>query len=314
MFDTLQLKGEAGESEFFDLSALSSRLSLVTSEGRYNHSGERFVNGHLGNLRVSATQRAYKVEGSLPRYFLGDNLQTLNRRGTAEAIEQLSDTLSLRVSGANVHKIDVAGCLLMDFQPERYLPYLGAAQHYTRLENLRSVYYRTRRKQLAFYNKIAEAKAKRLSVPQVYQGMNLLRYEMRLQRDLLKQLNLPTLTASQLFEERLYMKLLKMWESEFEGIEKRSCLKPTQQAREQMKKPKDFFDFLLATKVQEMGQEQALQMIEEMRQQEVFPNPNYYSRCKARVRELASLPAFTEEAPDVEELKRKVKQATRYYR
>ncbi|MDZ7936354.1 MAG: phage/plasmid replication protein [Emticicia sp.] len=57
------------------------------------------------------------MKGSLSKWFLGDNIQTLTRGDMKRATEKLSDTLHLPMSKAKVGRIDLAKNLLMKFKP-----------------------------------------------------------------------------------------------------------------------------------------------------------------------------------------------------
>jgi hypothetical protein len=82
------------------------------------------------------------------------------------------------------------------------------------------LYYNGNGRLLVFYDKIADYKHKHLPVPQMYQNRNVLRYEMRFTKRLLKQFNLPQFSAEKLFEEQFYMDIVSRWHKAYQDIDK----------------------------------------------------------------------------------------------
>ena len=59
------------------------------------------ITGKAGGLKISLNRYQVKVcDGSLCKWYLGNNYQTMGRRDTERAIERLSDTLHLPMSKA----------------------------------------------------------------------------------------------------------------------------------------------------------------------------------------------------------------------
>ena len=121
--------------------------------------------GYMDNYQVSIFNHGISLKGSLAKYHLHDNFQTLSRKASQEAIENLSDKLSLNVSEAEVKRVDIAQNFIMQHEHKAYYDLLGTCQHFKRLEQPKSVYYNTSNKQLIFYNKIAEGRHKGLTPP-----------------------------------------------------------------------------------------------------------------------------------------------------
>ena len=108
----------------------------------------------------------------------------------------------------------------MDFETEAYYGFLGECQYYNRLPQSKSLYYSNGLRQKVFYNKIAEGKAKGIILPDVWDGQNVLRYEMRFTSRLSKQFNQAEITASSLSDEKFYMAVFDKWLTEYEAINK----------------------------------------------------------------------------------------------
>ena len=99
MYDTLKFRLNCLESEKRDL---LSKFDF--QEGRYP--------GHwscqLDNLIIKVHGSIITVEGSLVKFHEGNNLCSLNRETTKQAIDLLGDRLHLDVKSAHVTRIDIA--------------------------------------------------------------------------------------------------------------------------------------------------------------------------------------------------------------
>ena len=179
------------------------------------------VTGKAGDYSVLLTDAGISLKGSLPKFLLPTNIHTLSRAGACQAVEKLSDTLHLPIKYAKVTRIDVSTVLLVDRPPSDYYPFLGNKPRYERLQATSdTLYYNTNKRQLIFYNKLAEAKAKGVNIPAAFLGENLLRLEARFTKRLPKQFYLPTVTGTTLTDERFYTGMVKRWGDEYFSINK----------------------------------------------------------------------------------------------
>lgn len=210
-------------------------LTNVSNHG-VSQFGE-YVTGYLDNLKVSISENRVKVyDSSLCKYFLGDNFKTLTKGDTKRAIEKISDCLNLPFHLANVTRIDFAQNLIMQFDEKIYYPYLGEAQYYNRLEQNNGLYYNNQLRQMVFYGKEYEQRAKRQPVPELYKNRNVLRYEIRFKKQLRQQFKQPEITAGLLSDEAFYSNLVKRWKNEYLAIQKINSklinMKPTGSTKE----------------------------------------------------------------------------------
>lgn len=310
MYDTIHLWLPTEKAGTMNLEGITAALSDATEHSRAN--GAYYVSGSLKNgSKVSISESGVSFKGSLAKYFLQDNFQTLTRSDSQRAIEMLSDELHLPMSDANVNRIDFADSILMQFTPETYYPYLGESKHFKKLMQPNSVYWQNGNRTKLFYNKIAEAKAKRLEVPKLWQGQNVLRFEARWQKRLTNQFNVPEIKAETLHEEKFYMMVFDKWRTEYESIRKRhnANFNP-----EKMNSPKDFWKQLQLIAIDAIGHDEVINRIEQMRQMKAFDKPEYYSRLKKEVRELCTQPKHHDKSELVDELDKKMKNAMRFYR
>lgn len=273
--------------------------------------GQPYFNGYLGNYKVSVSGKGISLKGSLAKYFLPDNFHTLTRSDSAWAIEKLADELHLPMKQAKISRVDFGQNILMDYKPEAYYSYLGECLHYKRHPLDKSLYYRNALRQLYFYDKIAEGKKKKMSLPDVWHGQNVLRYELRFMSRLHAQFNMPEVKASTLSNEKFYMALVDRWEAEYEQVNKLNLINFNLL---DMKSGKDFFKQLALSKINDIGQDRIMQAVDDLKVKKAFKNPEEYSRLKRKIRELTKTPDLTKSSELVAELDKKISAAKRYYR
>jgi len=309
MYDTINLWLPTDKVGSFNPSKTIQQLSNITEHIRDD--GQVYASGYLKNYKVNISERGISLKGSLAKYFLPDNFHTLTRSDSTRAFEQMADELYLPIEKAKVNRIDFAQNFLMDFEPQAYFNYLGECQYYKRLTQPKSLYYSNGLRQKLFYNKIAEGKARGLPLPDVWNGKNVLRYEMRFTSRLPKQFKLAEVTVSNLSEEGFYMSVYDKWFAEYEAIDKLHSINLN---LSDMQSPKDFWKQINLMAVNMIGQDKIMQEIECLRSKKAFDKPEYYSRLKKDVRELCKTPEMTSSSDLVAELDKKIKASKRCYR
>ena len=309
MYDTVNLWLPIDKTGSFDVSKILQRLTRITEHTKDD--GQVYVSGFLNNYKVNISGQGVSLKGSLAKYFLSNNFQTLTRSDSARAFDMMTDELCLPIQKANVSRIDFAQNFLMDYEPQAYYNYLGECQYYNRQPQSKSLYYSNGLRQKVFYNKIAEGKAKGLSLPDVWNGQNVLRYEMRIKSRLPKQFNQTEITASSLSDEKFYMAIFDKWLAEYEAINKLHSINFN---LSDMNSPKDFWKQINLMAVNMIGQDKIMQEIENLRHQKAFDKPEYYSRLKKEIKELCKTPEMTVSSDLVAELDKKIKAAKRHYR
>lgn len=219
MYDTIYFRLTQGEVQGFDF--LAETPCYLEDVAEHTFSDGVVISGNVGNLKVSLNRFQVKVkDGSLCKWYLGSNFQTMGRQDTERAIEQLSDTLHLPMSKAVVTRIDVAQNFCTKHPPEVYFNHLGLLKYATRLQEPNGVYYSQTGGRLAFYDKNREQKTKREPIPELYEGRNVLRYEQRYTKRIARQLNVSEVTGALLYDEAFYIDLLNRWRQNYKNIEK----------------------------------------------------------------------------------------------
>lgn len=309
MYDSVSLWLDEGSARSVDLLAeVSSNLKKVQEVQR---DGVLSCHGYLDNLKIKVFKTGISVKGSPAKYYLGDNFQTMTRKDTEFFIEKLSDELNVNMSISRVRRVDIAQTHITDYPPETYFPYLGESQYFNRLLQPHSLYYQNGHRTKLFYNKIIEGKKKGLEIPEVWEGCNALRYEYRLTSRAPKYLGKADLCLCDLAQEELYINFIDQYVEEFENISK---VNKVRFDMTQISSPKDFKNLLYVQKLQEIGMEETMEIIEEMRANNVFDKPEYYSRLKAEIKGMCKESKFVESNSLLEELTKKVKSVKESYR
>ena len=190
------------------------------SEHLCSETGQHSITGHAENLRVKVTDRSCSVQGSLSKYLLNDNVQTLTRKGVQLATEKLEDILNLPMRQATVTRLDIGDNLRVKHPPAAYLPSLLATPYFDRIERQNSLTFSNKQRAMTFYDKLREAKASREELPFLGSTHHLLRYELRLLKNPASRLGLQELTLKELQTELVYMLLVDTWLSHFQSIPK----------------------------------------------------------------------------------------------
>ncbi|WP_162051496.1 phage/plasmid replication domain-containing protein [Pontibacter pamirensis] len=258
------------------------------------------------------SEHGISIIGSLAKFYLGSNLHTLNRSDSRRAFEQLADTMHLPIQRAVVSRVDIGMNLITQHTPELYFPYLGQSSYYKRLTQPQSISYQNNLRSKKFYNKIAESKSKSVLIPNVYQGKNLLRYEVCYMQRLPKQFNTAAITPNTLTEECFYMGLIDRVVKEYQAIQKNSLVKMD---TTKIKSPKDYLKQVLALAIQEKGLDAFLHHVDLLKEQNTFDKPEYYSRLRSEIKKLSGSNNTTTDTPEmIQELNRKIARVSENYR
>ena len=309
MFDSLKLYLKQERASCSDM--LAQTPVFLDNLTEHKKAGRIHYSGNLKNLNIYVSERGVSIKGSLAKYYLDDNLQTLTRKDTEHAIDKLSDDLHIPVKKADVSRIDFAHNFIMKYKPIHYYSYLGDSQYFSRYLQPKSLYYKNGNRTKLFYDKRSEAKNKTISIPDVLRDKNVLRYEIRYRRRLGNQLNEPELKASTLYKEPFYIKLIDRYVSDYNSIHKIPEIKLN---TDKMDSPKDFWRQIALLKIDEIGVNRMMEIIEEWRAKDVFDNPAYYSRLKKEIRDYSNKYKADDSAQLIEELDNKVSALQRYYR
>ena len=181
--------------------------------------------GKIGSMRVRIFSSGFSFLGSLPKFYLGDNMHGLSLQDTARAFEKLSDELHIKMDDARVTLIEFGCNFIMDNSVSDYLYRLGTIPRMSRhtYEDESLCYMqKSKNKEIAFYDKIKEAESKHTRIPEEFAGKNLLRYEIRNKGRLSHVFNVPEVTVSTLKQEGFYREVWQRYKDTYKSIQKKS--------------------------------------------------------------------------------------------
>lgn len=306
MYDTVTLWKQSSSSQLKELQELSDSI-----EKKSSRTGEVYHKGRFRNFDCMINQSGLLLRGSLPRYYFGDNIHLLSRKETGQAIEKLSDELGLNFEQAKVFRLDIGLNMVMNYPCSSYYGFIGDSRYYKKaIYGNESIVFTSKIRSKLLYDKIKEYNYKSLPVPSIFEGKNILRYELRFTKRLKNQFHLKeSLRAGQLSDESFYMAAIDRLKEEYHNIEKIQRLSPMQ--AELPKKPKDFDEYFAALGIQFLGLSGALELLNQSRP---YLDKQQYYRARNRIKRLASNRKFTDEPEQIRELTSKINQGLKFYR
>lgn len=273
-----------------------------TFDGR---TGQYSFRGKYGKFDVGVYPNGISLKGSICKHYLGSNLYTLTREQTKLAIEQMCRDLQLPIQNAKVTRIDIAENFIMQYDEKLYFKYLSKLNYYKRLEQDNGLYFRQNNKLLVFYGKVHEQKKQGETIPELFKGKHVLRYEMRYLKNIPKQLNKTIVVASDLYEPSFYETLVTNWKNEYFNIQKTKeiAINP-----ESMKDIKSFQQqMMLEGLVSKFGTESiALDFVETQFKMGVFQNRMQPQRLKQEIKKAFALTKATFKSLIIKELDEKI--------
>jgi len=292
MYDKLHLHYNYDDNGYPDTDKIIYKISDVNHSEYAN--GSTCTSGSLDNLRVNINEMSVTIKGSLAKYYLGNNFQTLSQKITSEAIEKLFDDLNLDINLCKVSRIDLSTNFTTDFKPTLYYDYLDSLMRFQRLVQPDSLYYQQGSKRLLFYDKTEWAKQMRIEIPKQFEDQNILRYEMVLNKGITKYFNTDEILVKDLHGDSMYSRLVEEWYNFYNRIEKKSS-KEIVLNTHNIKSPKDFDKELLVYLARTKGFDYIDNMIKDLKARNAFTSDEYYSRLKAKYRDYAKVEIDSED-------------------
>lgn len=311
MYDTVNLLLPIAEAG--DVSLIEKIPCYLTDVGEHTYSQDTIITGNLNGLKVIVSQTQVKVkDGSLCKYYLGDNFQIMGRADAQQAIEKMSDQLHLPMARARVTRLDVAVNLMMQHPIAVYTKHLGMMRYKTRYDEPNGLSYIAKSERLLFYDKVKEQRAKGEFVPEMYRGRNLLRYEQRVLQRVPKVLRQQAVTGASLYNEQFYTFLLKRLLTNYQGIMK---VNDIQLNTKTMKTVSELKRMAVVELIERFGGEVAfLNQITEAQQRGEITAKQAHDLRKEVKKACTAGGEIVVKSDAIAELDKKVSEAVRYYR
>ncbi len=314
MYDTVFFRLTKADANGVDF--LEDLPRFLDDVGVHDYRGFTFVSGSLNGLKVKANSCHMDVRGgSLCKFLLGDNYSTMGRRDTQQAIEKLSDSLHLPMDKASVTRMDVAQNFIMRHPVPVYLNRLGALRYADRLEEPNGLYYTLGGGRLCFYDKNREQKSKNGTIPDLYTGRSVLRYEWRVFQRLAAKFGMNEVTGAMLYNEAFYIQILNGWKDGYQAIQKINDIDTTLNLQ-MMKTVRQFHRAGVLSLIEKAGgQIQMLNQIKEAQQRGDLTKKQALDLRKV-VNEACQVKedGLTAQNEAIKELDKKVADAVKFYR
>lgn len=279
--------------------------------------GEVRTFGSLESLKVSIYPNGLSIIGSMPKYLYGNNICPLDRHTTAEAIEKIADALHISLSEAKVTGFEYGCNFVMKHRVKEYLDRLGDMPRLQRYRfNPQTLYYKHRGQEqpkvFAYYDKIADARKKKMPIPDGLQNENLLRCEIRLDGRLAYQMGVQEVKAFTLSDRHFYRLVMDRFQSAYFSISKINRLKTN--AMNEIKSVKDAFDYYFGIMLNQTGQSQDKinNYLDELKSAGVFKDRVSYTRLKQMIERAANKVSLTTTDELVKELDDEIKNCGAY--
>ncbi len=310
MYDNLDFKLNINEVKGVDFLSETPQYFDVTGQHCFN--GANVITGNLKGFRISVSERGVNLkDGSLCKYYLGDNFQTLGRGDTKQAIEMLSDTLHLPLHKATVTRIDIAQNYIVKHPTSVYFNHLGNCMFNERLVQPDGLYYKNSSGLLVFYDKVKEQKAKGQIIPELYNNRNTLRYEMRHKVRIKNTFKVERVTAEMLYNETFYRNIIDQWHKAYTDIQKINDVSLNFEA---MKTKKDLYLMGLVSLIDQQGGEIAIkQQINEAFKKGSLSRKQKFDLFNA-ISEAGKATIATIQSDVIQELDKKINESVKNYR
>lgn len=299
-------------SEVGNIDFLSETPCYFHVTGEHDFNGETVITGNLDGYKISVSKNGVNVtDGSLCKWYLGDNFQTMGRGDTKKAIEKLSDTLHLPIDKATVTRIDIAQNFIVKHPTEVYYNHLGNSYPSKRLEQPDGLYYTNSKGLLVFYNKVKEQKAKGQPIPELYQNRNTLRYEMRFKSRLKDTFKVERVTGAMLYDEKFYIGIIDRWKAAYQNIQK---INDVSINFEVMNTKTDLYTLGLVSLIDQQGGEiKMIQQINEAYKKGELKKKQAYD-LRQVIKKASHSAIGTVQSDVIIELDQKINEAAKFYR
>ena len=243
--------------------------------------------GHLGSLFVAEYLSGLSINGSLTKYANnGSNAVNMTIEETMETLSELQDTYHIDLMSAHVSGLEFGWNFVMKNEPSAYFPLLGEMPRRVRKEyKFETVYWQRRgleRDTFTLYDKVREAHRKKMAIPSYYEGMNLMRAELRLKNGIGILLKMNEVTGENLTQESFICKLVNIMCEKYNSIAKLNSVN-LQEIKQGMTEKEYAYLFFSALYSLVGNQFSIAKFMADARNQKIFKNPSQYTRLEKKL-------------------------------
>jgi hypothetical protein len=180
----------------------------------------------------------------------------MTRAGTKEAIERMSNALSLPLGEARAYRLDMAGNIVLRHPVGEYLATLGPWKQANRKDfSNGNISYQGGRCTLNFYDKILDLNRKSVPIPDHWENRNVLRVELQMKKAVKDQIG-RSVFGRDLWNEDVYHKAIQKWKDSYLSVEKLKLMEEMPMGS--VKSARAYFEYL---GIQTLGYDNTLQRV-----------------------------------------------------
>jgi hypothetical protein len=279
--------------------------------------GELSWQGRCRNLKVFVNQKSISINGSLAKYYNGNNVEAFGRLQAKEAIENLSDILHIDMSTANITGLDFSATIKVNNPVPEYLSLFSSCSTFIRVPyGADTVYYNPPTKttikptQLCIYDKVAECMDSKVPIPHEYANNNLLRYELKLRQRLAMRFGRVEVIGRTLYEPEFYALMMDKWVKTYFEINKNNVMRLDY--TNNIKTPKDALEAYMAYLITTADNGCFEAFLRDLKANKAFGYSKDYTRLKTSFGKINSNSLFTDSSVLIDELDKSIRDIGKY--
>lgn len=282
-------------------------LKLDNYHEKTNRDGDKIITGYIKNFYVSLNSRGVRIEGSLTRYLFGDNFKSASKTQLIEGIKRLSFDTGLNLEEGKVGRLDISENILTIYPVKDYFDSLMELRYFKDRNIIKSTLkYVSTQRVITIYDKIAEMKASKAKIDEIFKDKNFLRFELSYSNHnaLCQMLKLKKCSVMDVFSN--YSKIIDEWLKQFNLIEKK--MDSMVFDFDNLTTKKDIFKQLQIQGIIKLnGLQEVLKMIEVGKRRGFYDSyPNVATNIRSGLRKLMNTPNLVKNSPLNDELKKKM--------
>lgn len=283
MLDTVRFYSIGRISDFTDRNNLINKLNKARDTYDYDTCVD-YVSGKLGNMQIQEHEHGFYIQGSISKYYFGNNIQTLSITQLKECVERLEDDFDIPISDLPLSRVDLADCITLTYKPKVYYNCLHSFPRMEKVILGNGIRFENKSRSLRFYDKIEERMNKRQYIPESLREKNLLRYEYRMDERLEDYFDFKIDNITAFYNSENWTKSINTWHTQFEKIIKveSSLTKVSDLTNDFKYKERNEMEFLLT----KGGEGFALDEIEIMYDLKKYSCRRQVNREKTRIKKL----------------------------
>jgi len=248
MIDTLNFRiPQPDRKHILQIFAKKAKEGQVT----YYPNENKAIEATFKNYKFRLTDHYLTGYGSLSKLFNNNNLFSLSFFQIQDAIAILEKFFEMPLDDAEIIRMDFACSIEVNEQVNQYIDLFASPTGYKmRVFESESTYFESSKETLFFYDKTKELIAKPQNINNNFKDKNILRYELRITKNIPKALGWEDAKLENLHNYHYYMDILKRYLKSYKSLPVHTTPLPSQLMYKDLK---DFKNSLIIEGIRSMG-------------------------------------------------------------